>query len=54
VIGDCYKSVVEIPWFAGVIMRVAPALGALGVLYPPNTSVLLVFILGSVSCRLVG
>jgi hypothetical protein len=51
---DCCKSVVKIPWFAGTILRAAPALSALGVLCPPDPSVLLVFILGSVSCGLIG
>jgi hypothetical protein len=38
----------------GAILRVAPALIALGVLCPPDLSVLLIFILGSVSCGLIG
>jgi hypothetical protein len=31
---DCCKSTVKIPWYAGAILRVAPALSALGVLCP--------------------
>jgi hypothetical protein len=45
-IRDYCKSIVEIPWFAGTILRIAPVLGMLGVLYPSDPSVLLVFILG--------
>jgi hypothetical protein len=53
-IRDYCESVVEIPWFAGAILSVAPMLSALGVLYPLDPSMLLVFILGSISCRLIG
>jgi hypothetical protein len=52
-IRQCGKSVVKIPWFSGAILRVAPALSALGILYLPDPSVLLVFILGSISCGLI-
>jgi hypothetical protein len=38
---DCCKSVVEIPWFAGTILRVVLVLSALGILYSPDPSVLL-------------
>jgi hypothetical protein len=53
VICDCCKGIVEIPWFASAILRVASALSVLGVLCPPDPSVLLVFILGSVSYGLI-
>jgi hypothetical protein len=54
---DCCKSVVYIPlvhWVTGSILRIAMALGALGVVRPPDPSVLLVFVLGSISCGLNG
>jgi hypothetical protein len=51
------KSVVEIPlvhWVAGAVFLIPLALGTLGVLHPPDPSVLLEFIQGSVSYRLIG
>jgi hypothetical protein len=54
VIRDYCKTVVKIPWCASAVLRVAPALSALGILCPPDPSVLLVFILGSISCGLIG
>jgi hypothetical protein len=46
---DYCKSIVEIPLVhrvAGANLRIPPVLGALGILYPPNPLVLLIFILG--------
>jgi hypothetical protein len=48
------KAIVQIPWVAGAILRIAPALGTLGIFHPSDPSVLLIFILESVSCGLVG
>jgi hypothetical protein len=53
-IRDYCKSIVKIPWFAGAVQRIAPALSALGILCPPDPSVLLIFILGSVNYGLIG
>jgi hypothetical protein len=52
-IRDYCKSIVEIPWFTGVILRVAPTLGLLGIRCLPDPSVLLIFIFGSISCGLI-
>jgi hypothetical protein len=51
------KVFVEVPlvhWVTSMIFHVSPALGALGVLHPPDPSVLLVLILGAVVYGLVG
>jgi hypothetical protein len=53
-IRDYCESVVDIPWFAGAILCVVLALSALGILDLPDPSVLLVFILGSISCEFIG
>jgi hypothetical protein len=54
---SCCKSVIEVPfvhWITSTIFHVPLALGALGVLHPPDPSVLLVLVLRGISCGLVG
>jgi hypothetical protein len=56
-IRGCCKSVVEVPlvyWIASTIFHVPPALGTLGILHPPDPSVLLVLVLGGICRGLIG